>query len=159
MPAERSVLFLDDEAYRTRLYRQRLEESGWAVELCSNTVEAQELLDDDSGRVFQAAVVDLQMGRPADMDDHAWEQFGHLPGLWWLAGKAARFEIQKTAVAILTNKAPGEIRELVKERVVISRPALYIGLYRKIDVNARQFPDELAKLPNCQPGTLVEFRP
>ncbi len=151
------ILFIDDEAYRTRLYRRRLESAGHEVVLCTTLDEALDVMKEPMEQPFHAAVVDLQMGRPTQMEDEDWVRFKQLPGLWFLAGWAPKFQDHKTNVGVLTNKDPDDFRVVLQEYVVGLRPSLRVGVFRKTNVSAANFVGELlTNLAEHAPGTIYE---
>jgi|GEM_PF-6835715 len=160
MSLNRSVLFIDDEAYRTRSYRDCLTRAGWDVTFCSTIDEADGCFDTQRPPdPFAVAVVDLQMGRPQSLDDdEQWDRYLHLPGLWYIAKKSRLCELQNTAIAVLTNKNPSDFRELLVSEVLTLRPGLRLGVYRKTVVAANSFSSELQTLLAANPGVLIEPR-
>lgn len=137
-----SILVVDDEAYRTRAYRDNLERAGFRVVHCTTIDEASGVLYDPDQK-FGLLIQDLQMGRPLPddkltMTNAEWEKYNRLAGLWFLVKHRDLLLSRKIPVAILTQRTPDEFTSIMNES--IEKRGLPLKVFRKIETSATQLP-------------------
>lgn len=151
---ERHVLFIDDEAYRTRLYRLNLERNNWVVHYCSTLDEADEFLAAPPTDSVAALVIDMQIGTGAPVISPAeLSNAMGLAGLAYLKKRRPVFAGKKWPVAILTQITRADLRDVLESDVQSDSYAL--GMYRKLGVGAQKFPQLLDDLCTKSPGEFV----
>ncbi|MFO0829696.1 MAG: hypothetical protein U0572_16265 [Phycisphaerales bacterium] len=115
------ILIVDDEAYRTRRYRESLRDAGHDVNYCSTFDEADEVLDDPDAKI-DLLIQDLQMGRPiptdrVQMTNSEWERYHGLSGLWFLVRRRDYMLSRHIPVLVLTQKMAEDFQQTLKQHV------------------------------------------
>lgn len=125
------VLFVDDEPYRTRAYREYLKDNGFIVTYAEGASDA---LIASEQREFDVIVVDLMMPRPVDMDRSDTDR-GLETGAWLLSKLLKLPRLSGVVFITLSNRADASDR-LVNAGVSPGR----VISFRKLEVPASQFP-------------------
>jgi CheY-like chemotaxis protein len=136
------ILIVDDEAYRTRRYRETLGEAGHEVQYCSTFDEADEFLNDPDAKI-DLLVQDLQMGRPIPTDrlqisNSEWERFHGLSGLWFLVRRRDFLLSRRIPVLILTQKLASDFQETLTDEV--EKQGVDVKVCHKIHTPADRLP-------------------
>lgn len=137
-----TILMIDDEAYRTRLYRQYLEEAGYGVEFASTLDEALDLLQDPDFRPV-LLIQDMQMGRPGvgsqlSVTDSELNRFFGMSGMWFIIIQREWLVGRKIPVLILTQRNPAEFQETVD--LELRSRGLTVMICHKLETRAVQLP-------------------
>ena len=136
------ILIVDDEAYRTRRYRETLRDAGHEVQYCSTFDEADEVLNDPDAKI-DLLVQDLQMGRPIPTDrlqisNSEWERFHGLSGLWFLVRRRDYLLSRRIPVLILTQKLAADFQETLNSEV--KNEGVAVQVCHKIHTPADRLP-------------------
>ncbi len=134
------ILFIDDEAYYTKAYRDELRKSGCEVVFEDSVPRAATLLAEMTKGQHDLIVLDLQMPRPENMPDAANIKYVELTGLWLLGEFAEKIKKLGIPVAILTNVNPTRFEAVLPSLAFSARN---LKVFRKIDTPARNLPDAL----------------
>lgn len=137
------ILFVDDEPYYTRPYRDALATNGFDVRYTESVVEATTILAGLVAGELDGLVLDLQMPRPESMNEAKAVQYVELTGLWLLGEFAKKIETLQIRVALLTNVNPA--RFVGALQTVPLRPET-LKVFRKIETAAKDFPSKLRDL-------------
>lgn len=135
-----NIIFIDDEPYYTRPYRDGLKRGNFGVRYIESVTEAAETLVGLRRGDCDGLVLDLQMPRPENMTEAAAVQYVELTGLWLLGEYAKVIGDLGLPVAILTNVNPARFETALGN---ISLPKGQVKIFRKIESPARDFPDLL----------------
>lgn len=136
------ILIVDDEAYRTRRYREALRAASHEVQYCSTFDEADEVLNDPDAKV-DLLVQDLQMGRPIptdrlQMSNSDWERFHGLSGLWFLVRRRDFLLSRNIPVLILTQKLAADFQQTLTRDV--EAQGIPVRVCHKIQTSADRLP-------------------
>ena len=137
-----SILVVDDEAYRTRAYREALRQAGHEVTFCSMFDEADELLWNPDFQI-SLLIQDLQMGRPIPGDrlqinNAEWEDFHMLSGLWFLHRCRNLLLSRKVPVLILTQKTAGDWQVVLRN--ALNENGVWCDVRHKVQTAATELP-------------------
>lgn len=148
------LLVVDDEAYRTRAYRENLTRAGFDVVYCATIDEADEVLNDPDQKL-NLLIQDLQMGRPLPddrltMSNSDWEQYNRLAGLWFLVTHRDLLTSRKIPVAVLTQRTKDEFINIVGEK--LENHGIPVRVFRKIETPADRLPQLIQSFLQAVPA-------
>lgn len=133
------VLFIDDEPYSTRPYRDRLEENGFEIAYIDSVIRAAETLAAlKLPCEFKALIMDLQMPAHDRMTTAQVERYTSLTGLWLLDEYKDQIKAARLPVVVLTQKKPEDFTTLLN---TMGLPKLLVR--HKIHTPAKELPRHL----------------
>jgi CheY-like chemotaxis protein len=130
------VLFVDDEAFFSRIYRQAFGQN-WQVTYCERAGDARTRLL--SGETFDAIILDVMMPPPCD-EDGAVTLGGFETGLWLLVGVEHTLPGGVPPTLLLTNRSLEQVREGMKRRNLDPEDVRF-ELRFKAETPARKLPE------------------
>lgn len=143
MPEDRkTVLYIDDEPYYTKNYRDELARNGWAIDYFDLLSTASHRIH-ESPEKYAAIILDLMMPRPEDMDDRKWEEFIAMPGAYFLHCFRDTIQRNRIPIYVLSNRYPHDFQELCDTGKFKPIPREAIEIKQKLEISAINLPQSL----------------